>query len=92
MLELNPNLNWDTRFERPTVEAVCIARGVGRERENEGETNMKKVGRKRQVHASSMRPRSFFDADDDEAMRTGRIMERMMCIQAARWRDAACCQ
>lgn len=46
------------------------------------------------MHASSMRARSFFhnihsDDDDDEAMRTSRIMERMVCIQAVRWRDAA---
>lgn len=48
----------------------------------------KEVGRKRQVHASSMGARSFF-LGHDEAMRTSRIMERMVCIQAVRWRDAA---
>lgn len=37
------------------------------------ENEKKEVGRKRQVHASSMRARSFFEAEDDEAMRTGRI-------------------
>lgn len=79
--------------------------GKGREWEHHRvEENMKpkknekeeeeEVGGKRQVHASSMRARSFFhnicsDDDDDEAMRTSRIMERMVCIQAVRWRDAA---
>lgn len=38
-----------------------------------------------------MGARSFFHSsdDDDEAMRTSRIMEKMVCIQAVRWRDAA---